>query len=137
MPDNSKDSVLITGANGFVGSRLCRRLISDGYHVIAGIRKGCDMSLIDDLHLDCRYGDVTEPETLSMMVENIDEIEVGRDGLMIKLDLHSGLLLPQVAGEHGWDRITFLEQTCLKAGLPKNIYKDKAAEIYRFTADVF
>ncbi len=72
-----------------------------------------------------------------MRVENIDEIEVGRDGLMIKLDLHSGLLLPQVAGEHGWDRITFLEQTCLKAGLPKNIYKDKAAEIYRFTADVF
>jgi AmmeMemoRadiSam system protein B/AmmeMemoRadiSam system protein A len=70
-------------------------------------------------------------------VENIDEIEVGRDGLMIKLDLHSGLLLPQVASEHGWNKITFLEQTCLKAGLPKNTYKDKAAEIYRFTADIF
>ncbi|SYZ74661.1 AMMECR1 domain protein [Candidatus Zixiibacteriota bacterium] len=72
-----------------------------------------------------------------MRVEKIDDIEVGRDGLMIKLDLHSGLLLPQVATEHGWDRTTFLEQTCLKAGLPKNSYKDKAAEIYRFTADIF
>ncbi len=70
-------------------------------------------------------------------VHDINNIEVGRDGLMIKLDLHSGLLLPQVATENGWDRIQFLEQTCLKAGLPKNSYKDKNAEIYKFTADVF
>ena len=70
-------------------------------------------------------------------VENPEEIKVGRDGLMIRLDFHSGLLLPQVAKEHDWNRTTFLEQTCLKAGLPKNSYKDKAAEIYRFTADIF
>ncbi|RKX27634.1 MAG: hypothetical protein DRP46_09710 [Candidatus Zixiibacteriota bacterium] len=70
-------------------------------------------------------------------VENIDEIEVGRDGLMIVLEMHSGLLLPQVAAENNWDRDTFLEQTCLKAGLPKNSYKNKEAQIYRFSADVF
>ncbi len=70
-------------------------------------------------------------------VEDINEIEVGRDGLMIALDMHSGLLLPQVATEYDWDRTTFLEQTCLKAGLPKNSYKDKEAKIYRFSADVF
>jgi len=70
-------------------------------------------------------------------VHELREIEVGRDGLMIRLDLHSGLLLPQVASEHGWDRETFLEQTCLKAGLPKNSYRDKHAEIYRFSAQVF
>lgn len=70
-------------------------------------------------------------------VEDISEIKIGRDGLMIRLDFHSGLLLPQVATEHGWNLTTFLEQTCLKAGLPKNSYKDKAAEIYRFTADIF
>jgi AmmeMemoRadiSam system protein B/AmmeMemoRadiSam system protein A len=70
-------------------------------------------------------------------VESIDEIKVGRDGLMIHLSFHSGLLLPQVATEHGWDKITFLEQTCLKAGLSKNSYKDKAAEIYRFSAEIF
>ncbi|SYZ74660.1 conserved hypothetical protein [Candidatus Zixiibacteriota bacterium] len=74
MPDNSKESVLITGANGFVGSRLSRRLISDGFHVTAGIREGCDMSLIDDLRLDCRYGDITRPETLPEMVADIDYI---------------------------------------------------------------
>jgi AmmeMemoRadiSam system protein B/AmmeMemoRadiSam system protein A len=70
-------------------------------------------------------------------IHELNEIKVGRDGLMIRLDLHSGLLLPQVATENNWDLVTFLEQTCLKAGLPKNSYKDKNAEIYRFSADVF
>jgi AmmeMemoRadiSam system protein B/AmmeMemoRadiSam system protein A len=70
-------------------------------------------------------------------VEDPDTIVVGRDGLMIKLDFHSGLLLPQVASEHHWDRTTFLEQTCLKAGLPKNSYRDRNAQIYSFTVEKF
>ncbi len=70
-------------------------------------------------------------------VEELDEIKVGRDGLMIVMEFHSGLLLPQVAVENGWDRKTFLEQTCLKAGLPKNSFKDKAAKIYKFQAEIF
>ncbi len=70
-------------------------------------------------------------------VHDISEIEVGRDGLMIRLDFHSGLLLPQVATEQAWDRDTFIQQTCLKAGLPKNSYKEKGIEIYRFSAEVF
>jgi AmmeMemoRadiSam system protein B/AmmeMemoRadiSam system protein A len=70
-------------------------------------------------------------------VYEFKEIKVGRDGLMIKLDMHSGLLLPQVATEYGWNTTEFLEQTCLKAGLPKDSYKDKFAEIYRFSAEVF
>jgi len=97
---------------------------------------------------DPRFPPLTKAEFASIEVEisvltplarvhDIDEIEVGRDGLMIRLDFHSGLLLPQVATEQGWDRKTFLEQTCLKAGLPKNSYKEKNAEIYRFSADVF
>jgi len=51
--------------------------------------------------------------------------------------VHSGLLLPQVATEYGWNVTQFLEQTCLKAGLPKESYKDKYAEVYRFSAEVF
>jgi AmmeMemoRadiSam system protein A len=70
-------------------------------------------------------------------IRDISKIEVGRDGLMVKLDLHSGLLLPQVATEANWSVVQFLEQTCLKAGLPKNSYKDSQAEIYRFEAEVF
>ncbi len=70
-------------------------------------------------------------------VNESSEIKVGRDGLMIVLDMHSGLLLPQVATEYGWNVTQFLEQTCLKAGLPKESYKDKFAEVYRFSAEVF
>jgi AMMECR1 domain-containing protein len=55
----------------------------------------------------------------------------------VKLDYHSGLLLPSVAVDNSWDVTEFLEQTCLKAGLPKSAYKDKRAEVYRFAADVF
>lgn len=74
MSNSEKQSALVTGANGFVGSRLCRRLIDDGYHVIAGIRKGCDDSLINDLKIERRYGDITLPETLPGMVKDIDHI---------------------------------------------------------------
>ncbi|HWR81991.1 MAG TPA: AmmeMemoRadiSam system protein B [Candidatus Deferrimicrobium sp.] len=70
-------------------------------------------------------------------VADFSTIKVGRDGLMIKLDYHSGLLLPQVAVEHAWDVTEFLEQTCLKAGLPKQSYKDRKAEVYKFSAEVF
>jgi len=70
-------------------------------------------------------------------VKDFSEIKIGRDGLMIRLDMHSGLLLPQVATEYGWTVREFLEQTCLKAGLPKESCKDKYAEIYRFAAEVF
>jgi AmmeMemoRadiSam system protein B/AmmeMemoRadiSam system protein A len=70
-------------------------------------------------------------------VRDFKTIKIGRDGLMIKVDMHSGLLLPQVAVEHGWSVTEFLEQTSLKAGLPKRTYKDKGAEVYKFAADVF
>ena len=56
---------------------------------------------------------------------------------MIILEQHSGLLLPQVAAEYGWDRIAFLEQTCLKAGLPKHSYQNTRTQIYKFTVDKF
>lgn len=65
-----------------------------------------------------------------------DQIEVGRHGLLISDGARRGLLLPQVASEHGWDRITFLEQTCRKAGLPSNAWQN-GAKIEAFTAEVF
>jgi AMMECR1 domain-containing protein len=52
-------------------------------------------------------------------------------------DFHSGILLPQVATENSWDRKTFLEHTCTKAGLPDTAWKEKNTEIYIFSADIF
>jgi len=67
-------------------------------------------------------------------VKNVGDIQVGRHGLVIRKGYTSGLLLPQVASEYGWDRETFLRQLCRKAGLPDDSWKD--AELYSFTAEV-
>jgi AmmeMemoRadiSam system protein B/AmmeMemoRadiSam system protein A len=73
-------------------------------------------------------------------LEEVDDpstIEVGKHGLIIQDAGHSGLLLPQVATEQGWDRETFLDHTCLKAGLPPGSWKREGVTILRFTAEVF
>ena len=69
-------------------------------------------------------------------VEEIEEIEVGRDGLLISDSYHSGLLLPQVATNYGWDREEFLGHTCVKAGLPGDAWRGEVS-IERFQAQVF
>ncbi|BAI80170.1 conserved hypothetical protein [Deferribacter desulfuricans SSM1] len=70
-------------------------------------------------------------------VEDIDEIEVGKDGLYVKKGFFSGVLLPQVAVEHGWDRYEFLSYTCMKAGLPYDEWKKGGVEIFKFQAIIF
>lgn len=66
-----------------------------------------------------------------------EQIEIGRHGLIMSKDGHSGLLLPQVPVEWKWDRITFLEQTCVKAGLDREAWKDPSTTILWFEAVVF
>lgn len=70
-------------------------------------------------------------------ISDISEIEVGKNGLYIVRGYNSGLLLPQVAVECGWDRETFLSETCYKAGLPPQSWTDEDTEIYIFSADYF
>ncbi len=70
-------------------------------------------------------------------VLDVRRIRVGRDGLVVKQGYREGLLLPQVPVEQGWDLKTFLRQTCLKAGLPPNAWRDEATDIFAFTAVVF
>lgn len=70
-------------------------------------------------------------------IKHTEEITVGRDGLMIRKGNFSGLLLPQVATECGWDRTQFLKQTCIKAGLDTDAWKKPDAKLYAFSAQVF
>lgn len=97
---------------------------------------------------DPRFPPVTEGELDDLEIEisvltpfrkidNTEEIEVGKHGIYIKKGYNSGLLLPQVATEYGWDRMTFLRHTCNKAGLPADAWKDRDTEIYIFLADIF
>ena len=70
-------------------------------------------------------------------IDDIEEIEVGTHGIIIQQGIHKGLLLPQVATEYDWDRITFLEHTCQKAGLSKNAWQEEDTVIKIFSANVF
>jgi AmmeMemoRadiSam system protein A len=65
-----------------------------------------------------------------------EEVEVGRHGLMVARGRMRGLLLPQVPVEWGWDRETFLDQACVKAGLPPSAWRH-GATLRAFTAEVF
>jgi AmmeMemoRadiSam system protein A len=66
-----------------------------------------------------------------------ESIEIGRHGLLVRLHAQRGLLLPQVAIEHRLTRQQFLEETCRKAGLPREAWRDPEARLFGFTCEVF
>lgn len=72
-----------------------------------------------------------------LTVSDPSEIEIGRDGLIVRQGLNAGLLLPQVATDQRWDREQFLDGTCWKAGLPAGCWKQAGVQIQRFSAEVF
>jgi AmmeMemoRadiSam system protein A len=95
---------------------------------------------------DTRFSPVTREEAPELKIELSilsppqlippEEIEIGRHGLLITMSGYRGLLLPQVPVEHNWDRVTFLNQTCRKAGLSLDAWQ-KGAKIEAFTAEIF
>lgn len=66
-----------------------------------------------------------------------DAVLVGTHGLLVMRESHKGLLLPQVAGERQWSSLRFLEETCNKAGLPRDAWRDPATKVFGFTAQVY
>jgi AmmeMemoRadiSam system protein A len=137
---------------------------NSGCFVTLHLRKrlrGCIGNFRDDINIvsnvkemarqaafgDPRFGPVSRDEFMMcefevsilspMIPATAEEITIGRDGIYIIKGHNRGVLLPQVAKEHYWDRETFLEQTCEKAGLPQDAYKDKDTTILRFEALVF
>ena len=79
-----------------------------------------------------------EVSVISPMIETrASAVTPGKHGLYIRKGRASGTLLPQVASEHGWDRETFLEQTCVKSGLRPQAWKDPETTLYTYTAQVF
>ena len=97
---------------------------------------------------DSRFSPVTPKELPSLAYEisvmsslhhvvDVNEIKIGQHGLIVKRGDVEGLLLPQVPVEQHWDRDTFLKETCLKAGLPPQAWKDEGTDIFIFTAQVF
>ena len=81
---------------------------------------------------------LTPPEKLNVKpIELPKYVEIGRHGLMVRRGMYSGLLLPQVAVEFGFDAEEFLSQTCMKAGLPPDCWLMEGTEVYRFEGQIF
>ncbi len=81
---------------------------------------------------------LTPPELLKDDKKSLPtKVKVGRDGLIIGQGWNKGLLLPQVPVEWGWDGREFLDQCCVKAGLPENSWLRKETEVYTFQAILF
>lgn len=68
-------------------------------------------------------------------VDDPAAIQIGRDGLIIERGSRKGLLLPEVASEHGWDRERFLEEVCLKAFLPPGSWREPGVRLHRFQSE--
>lgn len=95
---------------------------------------------------DPRFYQVTPEEAQQLKIEISvltvpepiapEDVVVGKHGLIVSHRGRRGLLLPQVPQEHDWDRLMFLAQTCLKAGLPADVWKN-GATVEAFTAEVF
>jgi hypothetical protein len=75
--------------------------------------------------------DVSDP------IEYLSKIKVGRDGLIIRHSFSSGLLLPQVPVEYGWNVEEFLQHTCEKAGLARDTWKNESVKIEKFEGIIF
>jgi len=81
---------------------------------------------------------LTPPEKINAKPTELPKyVEIGKHGLMIKRGFYSGLLLPQVAVEYGFDAEEFLSQTCMKAGLPPDCWLVEGTEVYRFEGQIF
>jgi AmmeMemoRadiSam system protein A len=115
---------------------------------VAPLAQAVSSSAVSAAFRDPRFYPVTKDELPALHIEisvmspivpvaGVDEIEVGRDGLIIRKGSRAGLLLPQVATEYGWDRETFLRQTCVKAGLPPESWQSPDCRIEKFSAEVF
>ncbi len=113
--------------------------VSSLYRTVAETARGAAFE--DGRFLPVTWDEATELKVSLSVLSPVtpirpENVEIGRHGLLITHGGYRGLLLPQVPIEHGWDRITFLEQTCKKAGLPLDSWQT-GTTIEAFTAEVF
>jgi AmmeMemoRadiSam system protein A len=92
----------------------------------------------EKVRLDELPGIEIELSVLSELTEaHTEQIEPGKHGLVVSCGSKRGVLLPQVAAQFRWNTQRFLEETCAKAGLDRNAWKEEATRVETFTAEVF
>jgi AmmeMemoRadiSam system protein A len=150
LADDAFDEVLRRPSGAFVTLTISGELRGcvGSIHPVAPLFRAVSQSAFNAAFRDPRFPPLRKDEfarteiEISVMgpievVQDVNEILVGRDGLIVSRGRYAGLLLPQVATEYGWNRDTFLEQTCRKAGLPGDAWRLPDCRIERFSAEVF
>ena len=133
-----------SGLRGCIGFPLATKKLSDAL-TDAAISASTDdprfpsirQNELNDLVFEVTVLSDTEEISVSLPNEIIQEIKIGRDGLIIEKDFQSGLLLPQVPVEYNWNVEDFLNHTCHKAGLSNDSWKDKTTKISKFQGIIF
>ena len=133
-----------SGLRGCIGFPLAIKKLSDAL-TDAAISASTDdprfpsirQNELNDLVFEVTVLSDTEEISASLPDEIIQEIKIGRDGLIIEKDFQSGLLLPQVPVEYNWNVEDFLNHTCHKAGLSNDSWKDKTTKISKFQGIIF
>jgi AmmeMemoRadiSam system protein B/AmmeMemoRadiSam system protein A len=151
LPESTVESGALMEKRGAFVTLKKRGRLRGCIGYMKGIKPLCqtikEMAMAAAFH-DPRFKPVTEAELPDLEIEisvltpmkrikDVEEIEVGKHGIFIEKGYKSGLLLPQVAVEYEWDRETFLEHCCLKAGLARDAWKDGKTRICTFSAEVF
>jgi AmmeMemoRadiSam system protein A len=142
------DPELLRPSGAFVTLHTADGELRGSIEAVAPLAEAVSRSAINAAFRDPRFPPVVRGELPSLQIEisvmspivpvtDVGEIEVGRDGLIVSRGARAGLLLPQVATEYGWDRETFLRQTCVKAGLPPDSWRLPDCRIEKFSAEVF
>ncbi|HEX6159673.1 MAG TPA: AmmeMemoRadiSam system protein A [Thermoanaerobaculia bacterium] len=149
-PHDQLDAELIRPGGCFVSLHADGELRGciGSIHPVSPLFEAVSASAVNAAFRDPRFHPVRKEELARIALEisvmsaielvaDVNDITVGRDGLIIRRGMSSGLLLPQVATEYGWDRETFLCHTCVKAGLPRDAWRTPGTRIERFSAEVF
>jgi len=150
LPERPSDSHALSEIRGaFVTLKIDEHLRGCIGHVIGVVPlwRAVRENAVAAAFEDPRFPSLTTEELVRVRIEisaltplvasHADGVMVGRDGILVERGAARGLLLPQVAVEYGWDRETFLDHTCRKAGLEPGCWRHPDTAISTFSAEVF
>jgi AmmeMemoRadiSam system protein A len=137
-----KRAVFVTLRKKVSGNlRGCVGQIEARYRLIEAVAKTAIFSAVDD----SRFPPLEPDELPNLLIEiNVltpsapikpDAVEIGKHGLQLSKGTSGGLFLPEVALSNGWDRLTFLDELCRKADLPKGSWQETDAELRSFETE--
>ena len=98
---------------------------------------GLEKNDLKDLRVELSVLTIPKKIVVQNPSEYVNQVKIGQDGLIVRKNGYSGLLLPQVATEWEWDAKSFLDNTCIKAGLNPECWMEGECSVYKFQAQVF